>query len=107
MGRNICFMQISNRQIDSIFRAVSTQLRADKAEQAKKGGNIARSGDSATISDKAAELNKFKEILAQMPDVRQDKLADLAERINSGQYKPPSDKVAEKMLLRGLADSLE
>ena len=100
-------MQISNRQIDSIFRAVSTQLRADKAERAKKEEQLPRSGDRATISERAAELNRYKDIIAQMPDVRQDKLADLAERIKSGQYKPPSEKVAEKMLLRGLADRLE
>jgi negative regulator of flagellin synthesis FlgM len=100
-------MQISNRQIDSVFRAVSTQLRTDKAERAGKGDKVAQSGDRATISNRATELNKFKEILAQMPDVRQDKLTDLAERIKSGQYNPPSEEVAQKMLLRGLADKLE
>jgi negative regulator of flagellin synthesis FlgM len=100
-------MQISNRQIDSIFRAVSTQLRTDKAGRASKGETVGKSGDKTTISERATELNKFKEILAQMPDVRQDKLAELADRIKNGQYNPPSTEVAEKMLLRGLADKLE
>lgn len=100
-------MQISNRQIDSIFRAVATQLRADRTEKAQKGKQVARSGDQAIISERATEISKLKDILAQVPDVRRDKIAQLAELIKSGQYNPPSEKVAEKILLRGLADRLE
>jgi flagellar biosynthesis anti-sigma factor FlgM len=100
-------MQISNRQIDSVFRAVSTQLRTEKQEKAKRGDQIAQGQDQAIISGRASEINRFEEVLASIPDVRKDKVGALAERISSGQYRPPSDKIAEKMLLRGLADRLE
>ncbi len=100
-------MQISGRQIDSIFRAVSAQIRAGKAERKEKTGDVARSGDQAIISERASEISKLQEMLAQVPDVRSEKLAQLAELIKSGQYNPPSEQVAEKILLRGLADRLE
>jgi len=100
-------MQISNKQIESVFRAVSDQLHTEKAGRAKKGDQAAPSGDQALISSQATELGRFREILAQIPDVREDRIAGLADKIASGQYRPSSLEIAEKMLMRELADRLK
>jgi len=100
-------MQISNKQIESVFRAVSDQLRSEKAGRAKKGDQAAPSGDQALISSQATELSRFREILAKIPDVREDRVAEMAEKLASGQYRPTSTEIAEKMLVRELADRLK
>lgn len=100
-------MQISNRQVDSVFRAVASQTRPNNAQRAKRGNEITPTGDKAVISSRALELSKYKEVLARTPDVREDKIVALAERIKSGEYHPPAEQVAEKMMLRSIADRLE
>jgi flagellar biosynthesis anti-sigma factor FlgM len=100
-------MQISNKQIESVFRAVSDQLRSEKAGRQKKGDQAGPSGDQALISSQASELSRFREFLAKIPDVREDRIAGLAEKISAGQYRPSAMEMAEKMLIRELADRLK
>jgi negative regulator of flagellin synthesis FlgM len=57
------------------------------------------------LSQASKEAQKIKEILASEPDVREDKVADLKERIESGRYTIDHAKVADK-LVNELIDEL-
>ena len=46
------------------------------------------------------------QILDELPDVRQDKVAKLRKQIEQGCYKVDADQVAERMLEEGLQDIL-
>ena len=46
------------------------------------------------------------QILDELPDVRQDKVAKLRKQIEQGCYKVHAGKVAERMLEEGLKDIL-
>jgi flagellar biosynthesis anti-sigma factor FlgM len=46
------------------------------------------------------------QILDELPDVRQDKVAKLRKQIEQGCYKVDAEKVAERMLEEGLKDIL-
>jgi len=59
------------------------------------------SADQDTIvnlSQASKEAQKIKEIIASEPDVREDKVADLKERIESGRYTIDHAKVADKLV---------
>jgi negative regulator of flagellin synthesis FlgM len=57
------------------------------------------------LSQASKEAQKIKEIIASEPDVREDKVADLKERIESGRYPIDHAKVADK-LVNELIDEL-
>ena len=46
------------------------------------------------------------QILDELPDVRQDKVAKLRKQIEQGRYKVDAERVAERMLEEGLKDIL-
>jgi negative regulator of flagellin synthesis FlgM len=58
-----------------------------------------------SLSQASKEAQKIKEIIASEPDVREDKVADLKERIESGRYTIDHAKVADK-LVNELIDEL-
>ena len=57
------------------------------------------------LSQASKEAQKIEEIIASEPDVREDKVADLKERIESGRYTIDHAKVADK-LVNELIDEL-
>jgi negative regulator of flagellin synthesis FlgM len=57
------------------------------------------------LSQASKEVQKTKEIIESEPDVREDKVADLKEKIESGRYTIDHAKVADK-LVNELIDEL-
>ncbi len=50
------------------------------------------------LSQASKEAQQIKEIIAAEPDIREDKVADLKEKIESGRYKVDHNRVAEKLV---------
>ena len=59
-------------------------------------------GDQVELSNKARAMHAAKEALAQLPGVRQDKVATLKEQVKAGKYNVPAADVAVQMLAEGL-----
>jgi len=57
------------------------------------------------LSQASKEVQKIREIILSEPDVREDKVADLKERIESGKYTIDHKAVADK-LVNELIDEL-
>ena len=51
-----------------------------------------------TISNEAKSLHNFIPKMEEIPDIREDKVAELKARIDSGNYEISGEKIAEKML---------
>jgi flagellar biosynthesis anti-sigma factor FlgM len=43
------------------------------------------------------ELNKFKKIVSELPDTRQNNIDEIKKKIESGEYKIDGEAVAKKM----------
>jgi len=50
------------------------------------------------LSPALKEARMIKEIISSEPDIREDKIADLKERIESGRYQIDHDAVADKLV---------
>ncbi len=63
--------------------------------------------DRVKLSSRKAELDTLYNTVANMPDVRSDRVAELKQRIDEGSYKVDGVKVAEKMIrhFKGSEDS--
>jgi len=69
------------------------RIQAEKAADAASSGRV---GDRAEISEEARLLNK----LAEVPDIRLDKVSELRELIASGRYETAEriEKTVDKLL---------
>lgn len=54
--------------------------------------------DKINVSDRAANVGKMIEKLNDLPDVRQEKVEALRQKIESGEYKPSAEQIADAIL---------
>ena len=95
---------IPSQAVDS-YRKVDTQKQTDveKAGKVDKAQDVParmREGvsDKVSISGEAKLRALAQNALDKLPDVRQEKVDRLSKLIESGQYNPDAEKIAEKML---------
>ena len=68
-------------------------------EKEVKEGTEARVSDQVTLSPKGAEINRLLNLLEEIPDVREEKIAQIKEKIENGTYYVSGEMVAEKILV--------
>ena len=83
----------------------STQDVAEKVEEKhlsdeKRVGGEDRSEQDTVVnlSQASKEVQLIKEIISSEPDVREDKVSALKERIESGKYRIDHEAVADKLV---------
>jgi len=70
--------------------------QANQGPQAQK--NISATDDvKADISTRAVEFSQARDIARSAPDVREDLVASLKDRINSGSYQVNADSLADRI----------
>lgn len=58
-------------------------------------------GESASkvnLSERAQDIRKAKELAKAAPEIREDRVAELQKRIDSGNYKIDAKEIADKMV---------
>ena len=92
----------SNQPVQS--GEASAARKTDKTQEsssAKKASAtpVAVEGSARTdISAKAREFAKAQEVAASAPDVREEKIAELKRRIQSGSYSVDPNAIADRMV---------
>jgi negative regulator of flagellin synthesis FlgM len=80
-----------NRSVDA--------SRTEKGEKVESTTNVAESEpDKISVSERAATAERLAAHVKQLPDVRQEKVEALRERIQSGSYKPSASDIANAIL---------
>lgn len=97
-------MQISRSQIEQVLEALAEAGHPTGKAKPKLRAIKPGSSDASCSPEKAAELC---ELIAGMPEVRRERLAELMASLASGTYDPSSVEIAEKLLGRALADRLK
>lgn len=62
--------------------------------------------DTVVLSDTAKKIQEAQTQLEAIPDVREDKVAQLKEQIEKGTYEIDEEKIADKMLKDSLFNDL-
>jgi negative regulator of flagellin synthesis FlgM len=65
-----------------------------------------RGEERVSLSQKARDINKIREIVEKTPDVRADKVALLRKKIADGDYAVKGKDIADKMLREFLLEDL-
>ena len=76
------------------------EIRRKYAQQSKQvdKSNNSRPKDSMSISTKAKQISGIEKNLAEIPDIRQDKVDSIKNAIENGEYQVDSKAIAKKIL---------
>lgn len=94
---------------DTTAQAIQQYMKSDPVRNEGDkpvGGAAAIATERVDLSTKAQEFQRIRQIVDQTPDVRQDKVRELKDRIESGKYVVDSGKVAARMLGESLIDTI-
>lgn len=87
----------NNQNIINYTKQVSNNQKVTPLkEKSNKNGQL--SGEKVELSEKASYLNKIREIVQNTPDIREEKVSLLREKIAAGSYNVSGQEIAEKML---------
>ena len=85
-------MRISNiHSAQGVARPIGVAAK-NKAERAQK------KEDTFMLSSLAADFNVARRAVAASPDIRADKINDIINRINAGEYNISAEDVSNKIL---------
>ena len=90
-------------QVDAYVNQVHDKKKADQAtDQARES---AVKTDTVVISDAAKRIQETRAKLDEVPDVREEKVAELRNQIQNGTYEVDAQKTAEKLLKEQLGNA--
>ncbi len=89
-------MKITGQQPPE-FHGVKGGTGKDNQKAAERAGALTGSGEPP-VKTSTFVMNKIKSLINSEPEVRTDRVAELKDRIKSGEYKVDSEKLAKKML---------
>lgn len=103
-------MRIDQYQAGKVYRSFTEKAAQSQAAGAKPAGTAGGTAqsDRVEISREASDMQQAKElssrVSAETPQDRQTRIADIKNRIESGQYAVSSSDVARSILLGGNLD---
>lgn len=90
---------------------ISGQYNLDALNGKKSRRSVSYNGSSTAESDNA-NFSSFGTLLAKVnaeikniPDVREDVVANFKTQVESGKYNPPLDKLAGVLMMAGMLDA--
>ena len=90
--------------IDAYVNQVQDKNKA--AASGEKPEKTAPLTDTVVISDTAKRIQEARKQLDEIPDIREDKVAQLKRQIKNGTYEMNAEKIADKMIKEGLINEL-
>lgn len=99
-------MIISNSQVQTMLAQYLKQDSNISSTKKGESGNIGRGDGRNSVSHDVRAYSAAKEIIRDLPDIREERLANIQKQVTSGTYEITDEEVAEKMIGRSLVDKL-
>jgi negative regulator of flagellin synthesis FlgM len=100
-------MEITPKDAVNIEAYVNQVKDKDKVDTAVKQPDKQQAkADTVVLSDTAKKVQEAQKQLEAIPDVREDKVAQLKEQIENGTYEMDEEKIADKMMKDALLNDL-
>ncbi|MGD8989909.1 MAG: flagellar biosynthesis anti-sigma factor FlgM [Desulfobacterales bacterium] len=90
--------------IEAYVNQVQDKDKIDAAAEQKEQQQA--KADTVALSNAAKNIQQAQKELEALPDVREDKVAELKEQIENGTYEIDAEKIADKMLKDSLLNDL-
>lgn len=89
-------MIVSNKAIERISQILHGREGKTRPEPTK--APAASQSDAVTISSQGREMQALQRRLAELPEVRTERVAALREAIERGEYRVSAEAIAERIL---------
>lgn len=99
-------MQISATEVTKVLTSGKSVSKRGKSEVEFKPIEIEALPQTKVAEPDAAEVARVMEYVKDAPDVREDLVMQLKERIEKGEYKVSGDEIADMMIRRMKADKV-
>jgi len=100
-------MKIGNQQSAQInsaqLRKIEQQAETKNSEASQESTELSE-GAKSSISSRAKEMATARKIADEAPDLREEKIAALKERIQNGDYNVKPEEVADRIVKEHLAE---
>lgn len=90
--------------IDAYVKNIKDKKKIDASSGRASGEVIAK--DEVVLSPEAKEIQKAKELLDSIPDIRKEKVAEIKAQIEDGTYEINGEQIALKMIEESLINEL-
>lgn len=67
-------------------------------ERVQKGGGAQSDADRLELSVRSLEISHLEDLIRSIPDVREERVAQVRKDIESGTYNIKAEKIAEKII---------
>lgn len=95
---------------DVTTQAIQKYQKTDKVEgqapEQSRAINNSSPEEKVNLSTTAKDVQALSKAISELPDVREDKVQELKDRIGKGAYKVDAEKIAEKMVGESILDTL-
>jgi len=92
-------MIISGKNVQNIAKLYGEQTKVSKTGKTP-GSSPVQKQDEVILSSQAQDFAALLQKAQNMPEVRQDRVTELSQRVSSGNYQVASKDIAEKLLGR-------
>jgi negative regulator of flagellin synthesis FlgM len=100
-------MNVSNTSsLHDLAGLLSGLQDVTKISKAPKVESKPDNKDQVRISTRAKQFQRAYELVAQVPDIRQEKVAPLQQAIASGTYNVRGEQVANKLIANTILDTI-
>jgi anti-sigma28 factor (negative regulator of flagellin synthesis) len=97
-------MRISNEELRRIAEHSGHGTVIEEGRMVTSGVHLP--GESVVSALESPDMKMISDALARIPDTREQIVASLKERIESGSYHVTGEQIAEMMVRRALADRM-
>lgn len=82
------------------YNQVAAVYKTNKAVGTRKTSGAAVSRDEVQISSFGRDYQIAKNAVAEAPDIREDKVTEVAAKVNSGSYRVDAGDFADRLIAR-------
>ena len=100
-------MKISDKQVQGAVQSFLRQVNMADKNCAADTKALPAQGDKVNLSPKAAEMQKVKELVKSIPDVRPEWVEQIKAAYAAGEYRIDAADIAEMIIGRSIADKLK
>ncbi len=93
----------TRNQASELIQQYKIHEKAASGHEKRVSGKAAHE-ERVSLSEKARDINQAKAVIAELPEVREEKVMELKHRIEEGTYRVDGGKVADKMIEESLLD---
>jgi flagellar biosynthesis anti-sigma factor FlgM len=99
-------VMISGTQINQVLKVYKAQGMVRSLSSGSQGGTGSVTKDDVKLSVSAQDMDRVREIVQKLPDIRYERVKPITDRIAAGTYTVDPNDIADKLLGRLLADKI-